>query len=271
MRHHQAARPERLLALDLETVPDRDRLPSEWGQKFPKPIHHRIVCVSFVEAEITLDGDGCERATIKTCRSGGELDWDERRLLEEFWRYFARHPTRIVGWNTRGFDVPVLLQRSLVHGVSAVAWFRSGSRFDGYGYRYSDMWHADIMDVMSDYGACAKLSLDEAASAIGLPGKIGGHGAEVEAMMVAGEIEQIRRYCECDGLNTYGLYLRHGLLTGRMTRAGHDAAVADLAEYLDRERAAHPHFGEFLNGWKSVPSSSYLGHEIAGARAEAAA
>jgi DNA polymerase elongation subunit (family B) len=252
----QAFRPERLLALDIETVPDRERLPSDWGTKFPKPIHHAIACISFVEAEIAIDPDGCERTTVTACRSGGEADWDEKRLLQQFWRFFAGTPTRIVGWNTRGFDVPVLLQRSLVHGISAEAWFRSGSRFDGYSYRYADTWHADLMDVLSDYGACARLTLDEAAAALGFAGKIGGHGSEVEAMMAAGNIEIIRRYCECDALNTYCLYLRHGLLTGRMRRADHDAALDDLVGYLDRERGGRPHFGEFLTGWKSVASEA---------------
>lgn len=251
-RNYQGARPERLLALDIETVPDRERLPPAWKDKFPKPIHHRIACISFVEAEIEIDQEGCERTTVTSCRSGGEVGWSEPEILRAFWSFFARRPTRIVGWNTRSFDMPVILQRSLVHAIPATAWFRSGSRYDGYGYRYSDTWHADLMDTMSDYGACQKLSLDEAASAIGLPGKIGGHGSEVEAMVQAGEVEQVRRYCECDTLNLYGLYVRHGVLTGRMTRDGHDAAVDDLAGYLDREQSARPHMGEFRDGWRVV-------------------
>lgn len=250
MGYHQVGYPERVLALDIETVPDRIRLPADWGGKFPKPVFHQVVCISFVEAEIEIDGEGCERYRLIACRSGGEADWDEARLLTSFWSFFAKCPTRLVGWNTRGFDVPVLLQRSLVHGLAAPIWFRAGSRFDSYSYRYGDTWHVDLMDQLADYGACTKLSLDEAAKACGLPGKLGGHGSEVEAMLRAGEHDRIRAYCEGDTLNLYGLYLRFGLLTGRLSREGHDAAVDDLVHHLEREGGTQPNLGVFLEAWR---------------------
>jgi 3'-5' exonuclease len=44
---------DRVICLDIETVPDRTLIP-EWNDgKFPpKPIWHRIVAISFVEARI---------------------------------------------------------------------------------------------------------------------------------------------------------------------------------------------------------------------------
>ena len=156
MRYSQTSVPERLLALDIETIPDRTRLPPDWGAKFPKAIFHQVVAISFVEAEITADGDGGERYDVTACRSGGEAGWSEVQLLQSFWSYFARRPTRIVGWNTRSFDCSVLTQRSMAHGLTAHGWFGRGNRYDGYTYRYSDAWHSDLMDVISDYGACQK-------------------------------------------------------------------------------------------------------------------
>lgn len=243
MTHHRASRPERLCALDIETVPDRDLLPADWGEKFPRTIHHRVVCISFVEAEIEIDGDGRERFRMTDCRSGGEPDWSEAQLLEGFWSYFAKRPTRIVSWNGRGFDVPVLLHRSMIHGLTAAGWYGSSSRCDGYGYRYADDRHCDLMDQMSDYGACAKLSLDDVARALGLPGKIGGHGSEVEAMVAEGRIDDVRRYCEGDVLNLFGVYLRHALLTGRSTKAGHDAGVEAMRTWCSAR--TEPHIAAF--------------------------
>ncbi len=251
MPSFNAGPPERLLCLDIETIPDRLRLPPDQGERFPKPIHHEVVCVSFVEAEITIDGNGYERYEVVACRSGGEPGWDEVQLLQSFWCFFSRRPTRIVTWNGRSFDVPVLLQRSMVHGLTAAGWYTTGSRYEGYTHRFSDSYHCDLMDVIADRGACPKLSLDEGASALGLPGKLGGHGSEVEAMVARGEIEQVRRYCECDTLNLAGLYARHALLTGRMSKAGHDAAIESLRTYLDGQRAARPHLGEFLDRWQA--------------------
>jgi hypothetical protein len=42
---------DRLLCLDIETVPDRTLMPLEYND-FPKPIWHRVVAISFVEARI---------------------------------------------------------------------------------------------------------------------------------------------------------------------------------------------------------------------------
>lgn len=239
----------RLLCLDVETAPDRARMPAAWGAKFPKPIWHRVVAISVVEARIEADGDGFERYAVVGCRSGGAPDWDEARLLRGFWGYFAREPSRVVTWNGRAFDLPVLMQRTMVHGLTARGWHGDGGRH-GYTNRYRERWHCDLMDALSTYGACARLSLDEAARALDLPGKIGGHGGDVEAMILAGEVERVRAYCEGDVLNLFGLYCRYALLTGRQAPAGHAEALAGLSAYLAGERAGRPHLGAFLDAWR---------------------
>src|SRR4051794_12808352 len=107
------------------------------------------------------------------------------------------------------------------------------------------------MEQLSDYRACAAMKLDEMALALGLPGKIGGHGSEVEAMVRRGEIEQVRAYCEADCLNLFALYVRWALLSGRTDLASHNAALESLVDCLARERASRSHFGEFLDGWRA--------------------
>lgn len=245
-----AAPHTRIVCLDIETAPDRDRMPAAWGAKFPKPLWHRVVAISVVEAQIVADRDGGERYAVTGCRSGGATDWDEARLLRAFWGYFAREPSRVVTWNGRAFDMPVLLQRTMVHGLTARGWHGSGGRREGYTNRFSDGWHCDLMDALSTYGACARLSLDEAARALDLPGKIGGHGGDVEAMTLAGEVERVRAYCEGDVLNLFGLYCRYALLTGLQTPAGHAASLDGLSAYLAGERASRPHLGAFLDAWR---------------------
>lgn len=244
--------PDRLLCLDIETVPDRELLPPERADAFPRTIHHKVVCVSFVEAEIERSDEGCERYVVTGCRSGGEPDWDERRLLESFWSFFSRRATRLVTWNGRAFDMPTLLHRSMMHGVTAKGWY-GGGRYDNYGYRYSDRLHCDLMDVISDFGASQRLSLQDTAVACGYPGKIGGHGSEVEAMVRAGRLVEVRAYCEIDTINLFGLYARQGLLTGRLDRSAHDASLASLSDHLEARRSERTHFGTFLDGWTPLP------------------
>lgn len=241
---------DRLLCVDIETVPDREIMPPDWGDKFPKPAWHRVVAVSLVEAVIHHDAGG-ERYEVTCCRSGGEAGWDEPRLLRAWWAFFARRPTRLVTWNGRGFDCLVLKLRAMMHGISAGNWYTSGTRHDGYTARYSADWHCDLMEVLADHGAGTRMGLDDVAHAIGLPGKVGGHGSEVAGMVERGELERVRGYCEGDVLNLFALYVRWAHLAGKTGPEGHDASIASLVGCLERERAVRPHLGEFLDRWRA--------------------
>ncbi|MGU3340783.1 3'-5' exonuclease [Methylobacterium mesophilicum] len=242
-----------LLVLDIETVPDPRLVPSEWpGDRFPKNPWHRIVAISFVTADIVAGPGGTEGYAITACRSGGEADWDEAHLLDAFWRFFARGRYRVVTWNGRSFDMPTILARSMMHGIAAPAWFRRGTRWEGYRHRYALDWHTDLMDAMSEHGGAARLTLEEAAALLGLPGKLGEHGAEVAAMVKAGEMDRVRAYCETDCLNLFALYLRWAHLTGRADADAHDCAILGLAGYLEQGRAVRPHLGRFKDAWSAL-------------------
>ena len=248
--------PEALLVFDIETTPDERLMPADWpADKFPKIAWHRIVAISFVEADILRNrATARESYSITGCRSGGEESWDEARLLRGFWRYFSTRDFRCISWNGRGFDIPALLHRSMVHGIAAPKWFGQGSRWSGYGTRYSADWHTDLMDVMSTYGASSRLTLEEASAMIGLPGKMGEHGSHVADMIARGEIGRVRAYCETDVLNAAVVYFRHQHLSGRIDDNAHDAAVGGVMDLLRRERHERPHLGRFLDAWQQVSS-----------------
>ena len=121
-----------LLFVDIETVPDRDILPPDFGEDaFPKkPIQHRVVAISFLSASLVHEG-ATERYAVEECRSGGELASTEEQLLRGFWRRFERDKPRVVTWNGRGFDLPVLVQRAFIYGVPANYWHQAGGRWSG--------------------------------------------------------------------------------------------------------------------------------------------
>jgi 3'-5' exonuclease len=243
---------DKLVCLDIETVPDRTLIPNwDEGKCPPKPIWHRVVAISFVEAHIDRDDGLSEKYVVMCCRSGGQSEWDEQRLLSKFWQYFAENTPRVVTWNGKGFDLPVLRARAMMYGISAQGWYQRGTKWDSYMQRFSPDWHCDLMEQLSDYRACAAMSLHDVALALGLPGKIGGHGAQVEAMIRRGEVDRVRAYCEADCLNLFVLYVRWALLSGRIDLVGHNASLERLIESLEIERDARPHFGEFLDGWRS--------------------
>lgn len=140
----------------------------------------------------------------------------------------------------------------MIYGISVGAWFTSRTKWESYTQRYAPDWHCDLMEQLSDYRACASTGLNDIALALGLPGKIGGHGSEIEAMVEGGEIDQVRACCECDCLNLFGLYVRWALLTGRTDFEGHNASVESLVQCLEQERESRPHFGAFLDRWRAT-------------------
>lgn len=242
---------ELLLALDIETVADREILPQDFEEaKFPKPIQHRVVAISVVEAKVERDGfDAPETYRITECRSGGDPSWDEQLLLRSFWTYFAEKTPRVATWNGRSFDMAVLRQRSMIYGIATDWWSQCGDKWSSYSSRFEPAWHADVMDVLADFGASPRLSLGEFAAAIGLPGKIE-NGSDVAAMVAAGEIERVRNYCEVDAAITFLAYLRFALATGRSSPEGYNASVESVVEYLESQ-SDRPHLTAFLAEWRA--------------------
>ncbi|MFO1372190.1 MAG: ribonuclease H-like domain-containing protein [Candidatus Competibacteraceae bacterium] len=244
------ANPINLLVIDLETLGDDTILPEERApDAFPKPIQHRIITLGFLLARIEADGS-YERYTVRRLGSASIAERSEREILAGFWQMVDKQRPRVVTWNGRSFDAAVLKQRSLIHGLTAYNWHRTDPRF-GYDYRYETKWHCDLMDALSDFGASPRLGLDEAALALGLPGKWNGHGAAVAEQAAAGDYAAINRYCEGDVLNTFVLYLRWAYFSSRSSARGHNASVQDLLDYLERGRGEHPHWGEFLDQWQA--------------------
>ncbi len=140
---------------------------------------------------------------------------DEAGMLSDFADFVGARQPHLVTWNGRGFDLPVLLLRSLRHGLSW-PWYYQGR---DYRYRYSEQGHLDLCDFLSDHGAARMTSLDGAARLIGLPGKDGVDGSQVEGLFNAGQIEALRRYCLHDVAQTAFLFLRYRLLVGQLDRA----------------------------------------------------
>ncbi len=242
--------PDQLLVLDIETIRDARTPPSVAPDAFPKPVYHQVVTISYVVARIETDPNGGERYVVERCRSGGEPGWSEAELVSGFWRYFSAGNYRLVTWNGARFDMAVLRHRAMLHGVETSTWYRRGDRWNGYGSRFSEEYHCDVMQCLSDRGGTQAMGLDETARLLGLPGKVGAHGSLVDDLVKAGRLAEVNAYCECDALNTFLLYLRWSHLSGRCSREGHDNSARSLVDYLTYELRRAPHFGEFLEGWR---------------------
>src|SRR5260370_34895346 len=82
------------------------------------------------------------------------------------------------------------------------------------------------------------------AGLAGFPGKLGFNGWEVHAAFLAGRIEEIRRYCETDVLNTFLLYLRFQQMRGTLSADEYAAEILLARDKLATSK--DPHCREFL-------------------------
>ena len=253
-----------IFVFDIETVPDvaagrrlyelddlddknvarvmfHKRAEESGGSEFLRHHLHRIVAISVVLR--TPD-----RFKVWTL---GEPDSPEEEILTRFFDGIERFTPTLVSWNGSGFDLPVIHYRSLLHGIQAPRYWDTGGddknfKWNNYLSRYHER-HTDLMDVLAGYQMRANAKLDEVATMLGFPGKMGMSGAKVWDAFQAGEIEGIRNYCESDVLNTFLVYLRFQLIRGHLTETGYQQELDLLRSTLEQED--RPHFREFLENW----------------------
>lgn len=207
----------------------------------------QVICISFLEAEIVRDFSGQEFYRIKDIRSGGDLSSLEPDLVRGFFSHLKKNSSRLVSFNGKNFDLPVLKYAAMKHEVEAAWLYKSGDKWNNYNQKYSLDWHCDLADAFSDFGASAKVKMNELCAAFGLPGKIGVDGSQVLEMYDAGRLQEIRNYCETDVINTYLLYLVYQHHVGSMSKEGFKKAKESLCEFLEKNSENRPHFSEFLD------------------------
>ena len=175
----------------------------------------------------------------------------EGRLIQSFFNSLEKHVPQLVSWNGGGFDLPVLHYRGLRHGVVASKYWDMGEddrefKWNNYIGRYH-MRHLDLMDLLAMYQPRACAPLDAMAKLCGFPGKLGMDGSAVYPAYLRGEVEDIRRYCETDVMNTYLLYCRFQKMRGGFTEAEYEQEITFVKQTLGD--IAEPHWQEYLSAW----------------------
>lgn len=260
----------RILVFDIETVPDTDtgkrlynldglsdreigevmfskrRQETSGNSDFIRHHLQRVVAISVVLS--TPDNINVW--------SLGDLDSPEPDIVQRFYEGIEKYTPVLVSWNGRGFDLPVLHYRALLHGIQAPRYWESGDddssfRWNNYLSRYHQR-HTDLMDVLAGYEFRSFAPLTEIATMLGFPGKMGMDGSQVWDTYLDGNIEAIRNYCETDVLNTYLVYLRYQLMRGLLTQPACDREFQRLGEML--KNAQKQHLDDFLNTWQQVPA-----------------
>jgi predicted PolB exonuclease-like 3'-5' exonuclease len=242
-----------LLAFDIETVLDIEGLarclgkpvedpaaalaelvgaPTEFA---PAPLH-KVVAVALCHWDPKSDRVELARLRLDgPIRAGGPL-LSEADLLATFWSLAAGQ--RLVSYNGKRFDLPVLLYRSLPHPLE-VGWFLAERRPPADQYRHPQSRHQlDLFDQLG--GGLSPGKLGDLLQTIGLPGKIGPAGADVQALWSSGKGDAVGDYCLQDAAQTLLLGLRFLQVAGELSaEAAQRAALAAKARFA-QEPALDP-------------------------------
>ncbi|MHC4078700.1 MAG: ribonuclease H-like domain-containing protein [Planctomycetota bacterium] len=213
------------LVFDIETVPatDKRQLPTTVAEALGKfadrkemdthaamglsPFFGKVVSLALGEGEVDVDE---QQVTVLLVPPPDYEDKDypdwvrpmsEAELLRAFW-VLANAATTVVSFNGRGFDVPFLVTRSLVHEIPA--------RVDLLSNRFALRPHLDLYQVMTQgrYGG-GPSNLDTICWALGVESPKG----EMDGSMVApayekGDALDIATYNRADVTATTKVYHR---------------------------------------------------------------
>jgi predicted PolB exonuclease-like 3'-5' exonuclease len=165
-----------------------------------------------------------------------------REIVRAFWEGMARIAAKLVTYNGRAFDLPLLEVAAFRYGLCARDYFlNSRSRFNG---------HLDILDWLNNFGAVRHSGgLNLFSKLLGKPGKMETTGDQVYALYQAGEFQQINDYCTYDTLDTYFVFLRRLVLTGDITLEQEHELVAHARAFLVDRTAETPALQRYLDNW----------------------
>ncbi|MCE2992523.1 MAG: 3'-5' exonuclease [Candidatus Jidaibacter sp.] len=215
---------------------------------FARQLFHKVVAIAFLHAEIAYE-DGGESYRLVDLRAGGKNNFSEEELIKSFFTHLSGLKPRLVTFNGRTFDLPVLKYRAMKYGISAAWLYRDGDKWNNYNSRYSADWHCDLLDVLSDFGASAKVRMNEVCALLDLPGKLDVDGSKVADLYKDGKLNEIRDYCELDVANTYLIYLSYMRHTANISQQSYEQAVQDLYLYMEKNSCDKNHYLDFLENW----------------------
>jgi predicted PolB exonuclease-like 3'-5' exonuclease len=246
-----------IIVFDLETIPDlpaaarmlglghssETEVREALGEGFPKHPLHKVVCIGALVASRQPEG---WRVDALGAPNTGERS--ERELISSFVERVGQLRPQLITFNGHSFDLPVLRYRAMVNRISAV-----GLQVRPYFHRYSDDAF-DLCDALGSFSPGARIKLDELSKILGLRGKPEGmDGGQVEEMVLAGQIDEVSRYCESDVLNTYRIWLIYELFRGTITAAQLDWSEAQIRDFVTTKKSGNPHLTVTFGNVQSAP------------------
>ncbi len=153
---------------------------------------------------LLLEGETAEEIDDPDVERSRRVRGSETELLERFWAEITPGRPRLVTYNGRGFDGPVVMVRSAQAGLVCTR--------DLVAHYSEREQHTDLMNILGFHGARREnYTLDYWCRRFGVESpKTGLTGAGVGQAYLDGRIEEIGAYCLRDVRATAELYTKLG-------------------------------------------------------------
>ncbi|WP_305862269.1 3'-5' exonuclease [Helicobacter cholecystus] len=261
-----------ICVFDIESVPDVEFLREKYsysgddyevslqafkaqneasGNNFLPIAFHKIISI----ASVMCDEFGrFQKVGVFGRRAGIPSDDEiEKVTLEEFLKWFNKTQPKLVSFNGRGYDIPVMMLRAMKYNLESLAYYEQDNpsfnknKWDNYRQRYSERFHTDLLDSLGHYGSVRGIKLDDVASMCGLPGKYDISGENVfELYYKERDLVKIDEYCQSDVLNTYWVYLKYEILKGNMNLQDYVNILRDWREKLPQNKSYSSVFSDAI-------------------------
>lgn len=173
-----------------------------------------------------------------------------RKIVEQFWSGLAayrerlRDRVKLVTFNGRSFDLPLLELAAFRYGCTCGAYYFHSSR-NRYG-----SGHLDLLDWLTNFAAVRMAGgLNLLSKLLGKPGKMEITGDQVYRLHCQGRAQEINDYCMFDTLDTYFVFLRSRVLAGEMTLEQEHLATLKARDWLASKVKELPALRHYLDNW----------------------
>jgi len=231
---------------DKERYPDRDPFPPIWC--------HKVICIGMLALDAKF------RPRKGACAAGGLQGGKSEKEMIESWSNLASgkpfeqsSPLKMVDYNGRGFDVPVLQTRAFRYGVQLPWYFGllpdNKGGISTWSKEYRDRYggnHIDVQDLWTNKGAFRYPHLANLARLMGLPGKVGIDGSKVHQAYKDKQYVEIDTYCMQDVFQTAFIFQRFHYMKGTLDLDGYREAVTGMLELIEKDDG-HKEFLESID------------------------
>ncbi len=228
----------------------------------PTPYLKTVLCrvVSIVVVQRLAHKDGRVALNLLTLPRGPALAAEtEATIIDTFLEAMGERHPQLVGYNSLGADLRILVQRAITLGLSCPKFaLRPNKPWEGVDYfARGGESHLDLKDYATPGWGSGSPSMHELAVLSGIPGKMETHGDQVAQLWLAGRLDDIIAYNECDALTTYLLWLRMAHFAGHFNRADYATEQERLWQLIQQESAQKPHLAQFGAVWQQLAGENH--------------